>query len=298
MRLYRTHSDTMKTSLGLLLVLALQVSATFKICSFNIKSFGEAKASNKKIMSVLVKILSRCDISAIQEVRDSKGEAVPALVNELNRFDAAHHYQHLESKRLGKNSYKEQYVFIYRSDTVKVMDWYQYVEDHPEHPEAFAREPFVVRFNSPKTVVKDFALMSHHTCPSKAASEINRLLHVMLQVKSRWKIQSLMLLGDLNAGCSYVTAEEWRNIQLRSGDTFHWLIGDKDDTTVNQKTHCAYDRIVVHGEEFLKGIVPSSAKPFNFKKKLGLSEEEALEVSDHYPVEVNLRADPRMDREL
>ncbi|KAG9465036.1 hypothetical protein GDO78_019033 [Eleutherodactylus coqui] len=235
----------MKTYVALLLMLGLQVSAAFKICAFNIKSFGEAKASNKKIMGILVKILSRCDISVIQEVRDSKGEAVPALVNELNR-----------------------------ADTVKVIDWYQYVEDHPDHPEAFAREPFAVRFHSPTTVIKDFALLSHHTCPSKAASEINRLLQVMLQVKSRWKIESLMLLGDLNAACGYVTAEEWRNIQLRSSDTFHWLIGDKDDTTVNQKTHCAYDRIVVHGEELLKGIVPRSAKPFNFKKKLGLSEEE------------------------
>ncbi|KAM3911566.1 deoxyribonuclease-1-like [Leptodactylus fuscus] len=283
---------------ALLLLLALQVSTAFKICAFNIKSFGEAKASNKKIMGALVKILSRCDISVIQEVRDSKGEAIPALVNELNRFDGAHHYQHLESKRLGKNSYKEQYVFIYRADTVKVLDWYQYVDDHPDHPEAFAREPFAVRFHSPTTVVKDFALMSHHTCPTRAASEINKLLHVMLQVKSQWKMESLMLLGDLNAACGYVTAEEWRNIQRRSSDTFHWLIGDKDDTTVNQKTHCAYDRIVVHGAELLKGIVPGSAKPFNFKRKLGLSEEEALEVSDHYPVEVNLRPDPRMEREL
>ncbi|XP_040260962.1 deoxyribonuclease-1-like isoform X1 [Bufo bufo] len=264
----------MKTYLLLLLlVLGLQVSATFKICAFNIKSFGEAKASNKKIMGVLVKILSRCDISVIQEVRDSKGEAVPALVNELNRLDGVHHYQHLESKRLGKNSYKEQIVFIYRADTVKVLDWYQYVEDHPDHPEAFAREPFAVRFHSPTTVIKDFALMSHHTCPSRAASEITRLLQVMLQVKSRWKIESLMLLGDLNAACGYVTGEAWRNIQHQSSGTFHWLIGDKDDTTVKEKTHCAYDRIVVHGEELLKGIVPASAKPFNFKKKLGLSEE-------------------------
>ncbi|KAG8543399.1 hypothetical protein GDO81_011359 [Engystomops pustulosus] len=280
------------------LLLCLQASAAFKICAFNIKSFGEAKASNKKIMGVLVKILSRCDISVIQEVRDSKGEAIPALVHELNRWHSGHRYQHVESKRLGRNSYKEQYVFIYRSDTVKVMDWYQYVEDHPEHPEAFAREPFAVRFHSPTTAVKDFALMSQHTCPSRAATEINRLLQVMLEVKGRWKIQSLMLLGDLNAACGYVTAEDWRKIQLRSGDSFHWLIGDQDDTTVKQKTHCAYDRIVVHGEELLKGIVPGSAKPFNFKKKLGLSEEEALEVSDHYPVEVNLRPDPRLDREL
>lgn len=289
----------MKTPALLLFLLGLHVSAaTFKICAFNIKSFGEAKASNKKIMGTLVKILSRCDISAIQEVRDSKGEAVPALMSELNRYDSIHQYKHVESKRLGKNSYKEQFVFIYRSDTVKVVDWYQYVEERPDHPEAFAREPFVVRFHSPRTVMKDFALMSHHTCPREAAKEINRLLQVMLEVKSHWRIESVMLLGDLNAACGYVTNEEWKNIQRRSSNTFHWLISDKDDTTVNTKTHCAYDRIVVHGEEFLKAIIPGSAKPFNFQKKFGLSEEEALEVSDHFPVEVNLRTDPRIDREL
>ncbi|XP_075041740.1 deoxyribonuclease-1-like [Mixophyes fleayi] len=299
MSLYRTNRCAMKIPALLVLMLGLQVSAaTFKICAFNIKSFGEAKASNKKIMGALVKIISRCDISVIQEVRDSKGEAVQSLVTEINRYDSGHLYQHLESKRLGKNSYKEQFVFIYRTDTVKVIDWYQYVEDNPDHPEAFAREPFMVRFHSPRTAIKDFVLMSHHTCPREAAKEINRLLEVMLEMKKRWRTESIMLLGDLNAACGYVTQQEWRNIQLRSSNTFHWLIGDKDDTTVTQKTHCAYDRIVVHGEEFLKGIVPGSAKPFNFKKKFGLSEEEALEVSDHFPVEVNLRADPVLDREL
>ncbi|KAM4663731.1 deoxyribonuclease-1-like [Discoglossus pictus] len=289
----------MKLSLLLLVLSGLQRTvAIFKICAFNIKSFGEAKASNRKVMDTLVKILSRCDICVIQEVRDSKGEAIPALVKELNSYDGAHHYMHLESKRLGRNSYKEQLVFIYRSDVVKVIDWYQYVEDQPDNPEAFAREPFIVRFRSPKTVIKDFVLMSHHTCPREAAKEINKLLEVMLEVKDRWKTENIMLLGDLNASCGYVTLEEWKQIKLKSSSAFHWLIGDKDDTTVSQKSHCAYDRIVVHGEGFLRGIVPGSAKPFNFKKKLGLSEEEALEVSDHFPVEVNLRPDPRTEREL
>ncbi|XP_075434436.1 deoxyribonuclease-1-like isoform X4 [Ascaphus truei] len=221
-----------------------------------------------------------------------------SVLRELNRYDGSHQYTHLESRRLGRNSYKEQFVFIYRSDVVKVTDWYQYVEDPPDHPDAFAREPFIVRFHSPKTVLKDFVLMSHHTCPREAAKEINKLLQVMLEVKRRWRIENIMLLGDLNAACGYVTVTDWRGIQLRSGGTFHWLIGDKDDTTVSQKTHCAYDRIVVHGEDFLKAIVPGSAKPFNFKKKLGLSEEEALAVSDHFPVEVNLRGDHIRDREL
>lgn len=51
-----------------------------------------------------------------------------------------------------------------------------------------------------------------------------------------------MILGDLNAGCSYVTIKGWRALRLRSDPKFHWLIGDEQDTTVREKTHCAYDR--------------------------------------------------------
>lgn len=86
-------------------------------------------------------ILSRCDLCLLQEVRDSKGEAVQALVKDLNRyklswilktssqekcsqptrlffaanrFDRANTYSYVESERLGKKTYKEQYVYIYR----------------------------------------------------------------------------------------------------------------------------------------------------------------------------------------
>uniref|UniRef100_A0ACB8EM40 Uncharacterized protein n=3 Tax=Sphaerodactylus townsendi TaxID=933632 RepID=A0ACB8EM40_9SAUR len=107
-----------------------------------------------------------------------------------------------------------------------------------------------------------------------------------------------MVLGDLNASGAYIPASAWAGIRLRVHLDFHWLIGDKEDTTVSHWTCCAYDRIIVHGEELLRAVVARSAKPFNFTHALGLSEEEALEISDHYPVEVNLRLAPRVQREL
>lgn len=106
-------------------VCLVNIAASFKICAFNIQSFGEAKANNKKVMGLLlkvvfvhmiqislqelkrireiahikgltckvtlfnlfliVKILARCDLCLIQEVRDSKGGAIPTLVKDLNR---------------------------------------------------------------------------------------------------------------------------------------------------------------------------------------------------------------------
>ena len=50
-----------------------------------------------------------------------------------------------------------------------------------------------------------------------------------------------MLMGDFNAGCSYVTSSQWPSIRLRRNPAFWWLIPDTADTTV-KSTHCAYDR--------------------------------------------------------
>ncbi|KAJ0049964.1 hypothetical protein NL108_006525 [Boleophthalmus pectinirostris] len=47
-----------------------------------------------------------------------------------------------------------------------------------------------------------------------------------------------------------------------------------------------------------QAVVPGSAKPFNFQKAYGLSDELALDVSDHYPVEVTLKSKIPDDEEV
>lgn len=96
-----------------------------------------------------------------------------------------------------------------------------------------------------------------------------------------------MLMGDFNADCSYVTSSQWSSIRLRTSSTFQWLIPDSADTTATS-TNCAYDRIVVAGALLQSSVVPGSAVPFDFQAAYGLSNEMALAISDHYPVEVTL----------
>ncbi|KAL7988222.1 hypothetical protein Chor_007141, partial [Crotalus horridus] len=240
-------------------------------------------------------ILSRCDISAVQEVRDSKGLAIQMLLRKLNRYDPSHRYTCLESKRLGRSSYKEQNVFVYRRDAVSVMAQCQ-VGD--EDARDFARGPFAVRFHSPYTVASDFVLLLHHTCPREAAHELDLLFEVCMELMHWWKTENVMVLGDLNAGGAYIPMNAWARIRLRNHPAFHWLISDQEDTTVSHRTCCSYDRIIVHGEELLSAVVPGSAKAYNFTKELGLCEEEALEISDHYPVEVKLKLAPKTQQEL
>nr|XP_033778568.1 deoxyribonuclease-1-like 1 isoform X2 [Geotrypetes seraphini]XP_033778578.1 deoxyribonuclease-1-like 1 isoform X2 [Geotrypetes seraphini] len=263
-------------------------ATSMRICAFNIQRFGETKAAKSSVMSTLVKILLRYDICLLQEIQDIKEKTIPRLVEELNRSHKSELFQYLSSEPLGRSSYLEKYVFIYRSDKAKVLDSYIYEDNHPTSVDVFAREPYIVRFSLPTTAIKDLVLVPQHTTPSDAVKEIDALYDVFLDIQKRWNAQSIIFLGDFNAGCDYVAKKNWPLIRLRMEPGFHWLIGDDADTTVKKNRSCAYDRIVVYGEKCYKAVIPGSAGIFDFLNKFGLLEIEGLEISDHYPVEVEL----------
>ncbi|XP_019345513.2 deoxyribonuclease-1-like 2 [Alligator mississippiensis] len=261
----------------------LHIAATLRISAFNIQAFGDSKLSNETAADIIINILSRYDIALVQEVRDSDLSAVTKLVDQLNSMtmDA---YSYERSKPLGRESYKEMYLFIYRKEVVSVVDRYQY--EDPE--DIFSREPFIMKFSSPYLKVKEFVLVPLHTCPHTAVTEIDALYDVYLDVIDKWETDDIMFLGDFNADCSYVKEGDWEHIRLRTSEVFKWLIPDDADTTVG-KSDCAYDRIVVCGSKLRKSIVPKSATVYNFQRAFKLEQAEALAVSDHFPVELTLK---------
>uniref|UniRef100_A0A8C3VST6 Deoxyribonuclease n=1 Tax=Catagonus wagneri TaxID=51154 RepID=A0A8C3VST6_9CETA len=275
--------------MGALLSLAglLQLALSLRIAAFNIRTFGETKMSNATLSTYIVQILSRYDIALVQEVRDSHLTAVGRLLDELNR-DNPNNYHYTVSEPLGRSTYKERYLFVFRPDQVSVLDSYVYDDGcEPCGNDTFSREPAVVKFSSPFTEVKEFAIVPLHAAPSDAVAEIDSLYDVYLDVRKKWDLEDIMLMGDFNAGCSYVAPSQWSSLRLRSSPPFQWLIPDTADTTVSS-THCAYDRIVVAGPLLQRAMVPDSAVPFDFQAAYGLSEQMALAISDHYPVEVTL----------
>ncbi|XP_018538336.1 deoxyribonuclease gamma [Lates calcarifer] len=285
----------MRSSFLLLLPFLMSVreakgGSDFRVCAFNLQHFGDSKAKKTEVMQILTRIITRCDVCLLQEVRDSKEKALPKLLASLNSYDSKHKYDAVASERLGRSeSYQEQYVFVYRTDTVTVTGQYQYPDDRPGDVDAFSREPFVVRFKAPKAVIKEFVLIPQHTTPTNTTKELDALYDVLQHVKKMWKTENVMLLGDFNADCGYLAKKNRKHVRLITEKSLTWLIEDEIDTTVRSTTSCTYDRIVVHGEKFAREIVPLSAKPFDFQREYGLTEEQALEVSDHYPVEVLLK---------
>ena len=53
--------------------------------------------------------------------------------------------------------------------------------------------------------------------------------------------KNVILLGDFNAGGTYIRSQDWETNRLR-GDEFNWLIPDHMDTTTTN-TLAAYDRL-------------------------------------------------------
>ncbi|KAI5607555.1 deoxyribonuclease I-like 3, partial [Silurus asotus] len=260
-----------------------------KIASFNIQKFGKKKLSDPVVLKTLTKIVSRYDIVLILEVVDASGKAVDSFLKELNKENPQHHYSIKLSVRLGRTSYKEQFLFVYRDAEVKVIDTYQYEDNQLGDEDAFDREPYILRFSSPKTVLEDLVMVPVHTKPEDSEKEVDELYDVVMVVKDKWKTNNIMILGDFNADGSYVSKKEMKAIRIFTDKNFHWLIKEKVDTTTSTKNDHTYDRIVLYGQEMLNAVVPNSAKPFNFQLEYGLSEADALKISDHYPVEVELK---------
>lgn len=270
-------------SLEVLLLLLLAAGAeAFRICAFNAQRLTLAKVAKEQVMDTLVQIVARCDIMVLQEVVDSSHSTISLLLRELKRFDSSGSYNFLNSSLLGRSTYKEKYVYIYRSDKTQVLNSYQY----NDKDDLFAREPFSVHFTLPSKILPSLVLVPLHTTPKDVEKELNALYNVFLEVSQRWQSEDVILLGDFNADCASLTKKRLNSLLLRTEAGFHWAIADGEDTTVRASTHCTYDRIVLHGQSCQKLL--RAAAVFDFPSNFKLSEDEALTISDHYPVEVEL----------
>ncbi|XP_037368738.1 deoxyribonuclease-1-like 1 [Talpa occidentalis] len=268
---------------AVLLLLLLDAGAkAFRICAFNTQRLTLAKVAREHVMDTLVRIVARCDIMVLQEVVDSSDSAIRLLVRELNRSDDSGPFNYLSSPQLGRSTYMEKYVYVYRSHKTRVLEHYVY----NDKDDLFAREPFVAQFTLPSNVLPSLALVPLHTTPKAVETELNALHDVFLDVSRRWQSQDVILLGDFNADCASLPKKRLGELVLRTQAGFHWAIGDEEDTTVRASTRCAYDRIVLHSER-AQGLL-RAAGAFCFPKSFQLSEVEALNISDHYPVEVEL----------
>jgi deoxyribonuclease-1-like protein len=232
------------------------------IAAFNIQVFGKSKASDNEVMGILAKTARNFDIIAIQEIRDSDQTALPMLLGRINSLGLPH-YNFTVGPRLGRTSSKEQYAYIYKEGILLLGN-----QTFNDSSDLFHREPYMARFMAGDF---DFVLVTLHSDPDETPQELDSLALVVEEAKALFSEDDIILLGDMNAECSYLKKSD--NVSIRSNE-YIWLIGDDIDTTT-KSTDCAYDRII---------ITSGLAGAFRFDEEYGLNQSMSESVSDHYPV--------------
>ena len=249
-----------------------------RIATFNIKVFGKTKMGKPDIVSKLVDTVLKYDLVAIQEIKDID-EIVPYdFLTELN--NASGNFWNMSlSVRSGNQaddqSSQEQYAYYYNRTVFREIGEGQLFNDSAH--DYFQREPYFTQFEllnaSGNSSGFDFTLFTIHTKPASALAEIDALHEVIQSYQENNSDETdVILLGDLNADCSYATAQELWESPLRLPQ-YNWLVNDIADTTVSS-TDCAYDRIITI--EDLNGRLVGT---------WGIDTSITnTSVSDHYPV--------------
>lgn len=251
-------------------------TSKIRIASFNIQVFGESKRSKPEVVSVLARTVRKFDIVAIQELRDDTETTLPYFVNYINTFPGPK-YAAISSPRLGRTASKENYAFIYNTETIGFVEGSNRTFVDPPagtDTDLFQREPFMAAFTSGNM---SFALIVIHTDPEETGSELDSLKLVLADAASTFPEKGLIALGDMNADCDYLKAGEpaW----LRND--YFWVVPDSADTTT-KSTDCAYDRIIL--DQQAKSSFDGSWGVYRFDTEFSLDANQTEAVSDHYPV--------------
>lgn len=244
-----------------------------KIASFNIQVFGEKKINDPRIVEVLVNVCRHFDVIAIQEVRAEQQNVLPLFVQALNADGS--HYNFVIGPRLGRTTSKEQYAFIFDTDSIEVDRNQLYTLD--DQDDLLHREPLVGLFRVrglPPEQAFTFKLVNIHTDPDEVVKELNVLDDTFYAVRDNDGIveDDVILLGDLNADNKHLG-------ELGSIPNLGHIIADHATNT--RGTH-EYDNILFDTRNTVE--FTGRGGVFDFMREYNLSLEDALLVSDHLPV--------------
>ncbi len=260
---------------------------TVRIATFNIQHFGEKKSSDPKVMAAIAKVVSLFDVIAIQEVHGGDAAAVERLVNLLNasgaRYTATVSEPIGRTTSSGRRGYTESYAFLWDETRIQLVQPAYVVRDPADR---MFREPMVASFQV-QTGTADgrlpfrFTLINAHTSPSEVAkdsadNEMNVLDDVFVSVRQYEYDSSgeedFILLGDLN-----VNTQGLRELGQIPG-----IVTVGGDLKTNTRRDKTYDHILI--DRRMTREFTGRFGVFDLQRNLGISEEEAILISDHLPV--------------
>lgn len=245
---------------------------TIRIASFNIQVFGQSKLEKPAVMESLTQIVRKFDIVAIQEIRSASQDVMPRFLAMINSDGSQ--FDFVLGPRMGRTSSKEQYAYLYNTQTIELDRSSIYTVDDPD--DLLHRPPLVAGFRARAAepeLAFTFTLVNIHTDPDEVADEVNALDDVIRAVRNDGRGEDdIILLGDLNT-------DDQRMGELGRMPGVTCAISGMPSNTRGTKL---YDNLVF----FLPATAEFTGRAgvYVMQQEHGFTTEQALEVSDHQPV--------------
>ena len=245
---------------------------TVRIASFNIQVFGDSKSQKPHVMEKLATIVRSFDVVAIQEIRTQDDGHIPRFIDQINA--TGRRYDFVIGPRLGRSVSTEQYAFIFDTQSVEVDRRQLYTVEDPD--DLLHREPLVgwfrVRGPDPSQAFT-FTLVNIHTDPDEVDTELNVLDDVFVAVQNDGRGEDdVIILGDLNVDDRHLG-------ELGRLPNISWCISG---VPTNVRRTQLYDNLVFSKRATVE--FTGRAGVYDFMREFNLSQDEALEISDHIPV--------------
>jgi endonuclease/exonuclease/phosphatase family metal-dependent hydrolase len=232
--------------------------------------FGVSKAAKDEVMMILADIVSRSDLTAVQEVRSADIGPVTRFMRMLPP-----RYAFLLGPREGRSSSKEQYWIIYDSSKMRLLE--ERIWADPQ--DIFERNPLGAYFQTNGAF--DFILINNHIQPGNAAQELAALPEVARYYQELWGEADVALLGDFNADGSYY--DEQNLAALFPEEEYRIIITNEYDTTLAPSDN-TYDRIIITASAVEDYAGACGVVRFDEEYDFSGLSIQPRHVSDHYPV--------------
>jgi deoxyribonuclease-1-like protein len=247
-------------------------ASVVRIATFNIQAFGPAKAANSEVFQYLAEICRNFDVIAIQEIRGQDQALLPQFVRKINSQGAA--YGFVLSPPLGRNTYREQAAFLFNQEVVHLDNAYSYTINDPD--DVMIREPYVGWFRTTQVPAEQaftFSLVNLHLDSRRSTTEMGYLQELFRIVRSDGRGEDdVLLIGDFNLG-----ERSLERAGRKSG-----LVPVLRGATTNTRGTKHYDNILIDVRATSEFTGQSGV--FDFLRQFNLTIEQALAISDHFPV--------------
>jgi hypothetical protein len=246
-------------------------AGTIRVASFHVPSLGATKLAKPHVFEMLVRILRRFDVVALQGIQSNRDDILPLLVERLNQ--SGRNYDYMIGPRVGRTALLEQFAYIFDTQRLETDRYQLYTVEDPD--DLMVREPLVAWFRTRGHAAHHaftFSMINVRIDPDFAQRERELLPSLISAVQNDGRGEDdWILLGDFVGGDSELFPLTKMAARLA-------LIGIPTDVGGTRML----DEIVFSGPATVE--FNGKVGAYDFLRQYNLSLEQALEVSEHLPI--------------